>query len=176
MKTPLSWLGLNSKQQHFYRKGLLIILLVTSLPILFIGVAVNWIGTQQIEKEVIGTHQKQVKQASERIDEYLSHLENTATQWSFNPIFGSNIRKLEQIYDYELILDIYKTLFLIKGSNLLIDQVVLYLDKPGNVISEAGVSLLLVMTMIKPDYMHCCSIAIPRTGCPLSKRLAARIR
>jgi AraC-like DNA-binding protein len=136
MKTPLSWLGLNSKQQHLYRKGLLIILLVTSLPILITGVAVNWFGTLQIEKEVIGAHQKQVRQASERIDEYLSHLENTATQWVFNPIFGSDIRKLEQYYDYEMILDIYKTLFLIKGSNLLIDQVALYLDGPGKLISE----------------------------------------
>jgi len=132
-KLHYSWL-----ENHFYRKSLLIILVITCFPTMLAAHGVNWIGTRQVEKTVSTAHHTEVLLSSRRIDDFLTHLEKTATQWAFSPEFGMELRKLTEGYDYEYIRKILNTLLLIKGSSPIITQTYLYEDTSGTLFSEDG--------------------------------------
>ncbi|TBL75702.1 helix-turn-helix domain-containing protein [Paenibacillus thalictri] len=133
-RTPvISWM-----QRRFYRKSLLIVLLVTCVPTLLVGIGVNWIGISQLEKNVSAAREAQVKVSIERTDELFTHLEKNATQWAFNPVLGPKLLNLATYYDYEHIREIIKTLILLKGSSPLVEEAYLYLDTPGSIFSEEG--------------------------------------
>lgn len=129
----LSWL-----KSRFYRKSLLIILLITCFPTLLIGIGVNIIGTRQVEKSVIDAHHTEVMLSSQRIDDFLTHLEKMVTQWAFSSEFGMELKSLEKHYDYEYIRKILNLLLLIKSSSPMIEQAYLYMDSTETLYSEDG--------------------------------------
>jgi AraC-like DNA-binding protein len=141
-RTLMNWLGsflarikYSRFRRRFYRKSFAILLIAICIPTLIVGIGVKWIGTKQLERIVLDSRDYQVMQAVTRVDEYLSYLERAATQWAFNPEFGSKLRSLENSYDYTFIRNIYTNLLLLQESNTLIGSVYLYLDQPGVVFS-----------------------------------------
>ncbi|MCS7462418.1 AraC family transcriptional regulator [Paenibacillus doosanensis] len=137
-KLPFHMPAISWVQRRTYRKSLLIVLAITCLPTLLVGICVNRIGIGQLEKSVAATRELQVSQAVVRADELLTHLEKNATQWAFNPVFGLKLLNLQTDYDYEHIREIFHSLVLLKGSNPLIQEAYLYMDRPGTVYSEDG--------------------------------------
>jgi AraC-like DNA-binding protein len=125
-------------QKRFYRKSFMIILIAICLPTLVVGSGVKWIGTRQLEDSVLVARNHQVAQSAQRVDDYFSYLEKTATQWAFNPEFGVKLKSQETSYDYEFIRNVYTNLLLLKESNPLIDQVYIVLDRPGLVFSDSN--------------------------------------
>lgn len=133
-KSDILW-----KQGHFYRKSLVIVLVISCLPTLLVGIGVNWIGVSQLESNVVETRVNQVNQSVLRLDDSLTQLEKNATQWAFNQVLGMKLLDLLNFYDYEHIREIFKTLFLLKNSNPLVDEAYLYLDDVhGNLYSDEG--------------------------------------
>ncbi|MGG1517699.1 AraC family transcriptional regulator [Paenibacillus oryzisoli] len=140
-------------KQRMYRKSLLIILLAVCLPTIVIASGVKWIGTKQMESMVASSRDHQVALSAQRMDDALSYLEKISTQWAFNREFGVKLKSLETFYDYEFIRNIYTDLLLMKESNPLIEQVYLYLDRPGVVYTDNSGTIEL-KDADKPRFHH----------------------
>jgi AraC-like DNA-binding protein len=145
-------------QKRFYRKSLIIILLAICLPTILVASSVKWIGTKQLKDNVLSVRNHQVTQSAERVDDYFSNLEKTATQWAFNPEFGIKLKSLETSYDYEFIRNVYTYLLLLKESNPLVEQAYIYLDHPGLVFTDSNGTIQL-KDEEKPTFHHLLSNA-----------------
>lgn len=64
-KMNVSWL-----ESRFYRKSLLIIVLVTCFPTIIVGIGIHIMGTRQIEKSVMNSYHTEVMLSSRRIDDF----------------------------------------------------------------------------------------------------------
>lgn len=122
---------------RFYKRSLAIALLIASIPAVIIGLGFYTFGTRQIEREVLQTHRNELSMVRDRIDEQLAHLEKTASQWSFNPIFSEKLRTIDDLYRQFLeTQEFYGALFTIKGSSPLLGQVYLYVDSQRALVTE----------------------------------------
>ncbi|NHN33629.1 AraC family transcriptional regulator [Paenibacillus agricola] len=115
---------------RFFRKSLITVLIIASLPGLFIGIAIYFVGSHQISEELNTIHQQQLLQAQKSIDNQLSTLEVSLSHWAFDPQFDEKLRRLDTEFGYSQVQDIYKTLLVMKELNPLIQQVSLYLEEP----------------------------------------------
>lgn len=120
----------------FYRKSLILILLAASVPAGIIGLLMYNIGIGHIEREMNEFHRHQLKQASERTNEYLSLLEILSTHWAFNPELGDKKREYNPVADYEDTNDLERLLGLIKGMNPLVQGAYLYFDPQRVLLAE----------------------------------------
>lgn len=120
----------------FYRKSLILILFTASVPAGIIGILMYQIGIGHIEREMNEFHRHQLKQASERTNEYLSLVEILSTQWAFNPALGENKREYDPVSDYEDTNDLERLLGLIKGMNPLVQGAYLYFDPQRVLLAE----------------------------------------
>lgn len=116
--------------KRFFRQSLITVLLITSLPGLLIGVGVYFAGTGQIAGELNAIHQQQLRQAQKSIDDQLIALEMSLSHWAFDPQFDEKLRRLDPIYGYSQVQDIYRTLLVMRELNPLILRVKLYLEEP----------------------------------------------
>jgi AraC-like DNA-binding protein len=130
-------------QKRFYRQSLVLVLLAICVPTILVGSGVKWFGTRQMEEIVLSSRHHQVTQSAARVQDTLSYLERSASQWAFNADFGFKLKSLETQYDYELIRSIYTNLLLLKESSPLIDQAYIYLDQQGIVHSDSRGTLTL---------------------------------
>ena len=119
----------------FYYKSFVIVLMLTCIPIALIGTSIYVVGTRYIENEITQAHQTQLSLISERIADYLSSVELTASQWASSPVFTEQVRNIDLLKDHIKIHNLYRTLYIIKASNPLVDQVYVYLDNPQCLIS-----------------------------------------
>jgi AraC-like DNA-binding protein len=126
------------KKGDLYKKSLIIVLIIACLPAALIGGSFYVIGTHQIEQEVIQTHRSQLEKARKRIDDQLTHIELTASQWALNPLFDDKLKDMDLYKQFMNTQDLYTFLSIIKNSSTLIDQVYLYLDGKHLFISEEG--------------------------------------
>ncbi len=124
---------------------MIIVLCITSLPTAIIGAATYIMGKTQIEKAENHVHQVLVTKALDRINDDLTHLELTATQWAFDPRFDEQLRNINLKERYDVTYNLYRSLSVMKGSYPLIDQVYLYLNHstPLVVSDSEGVSPIL---------------------------------
>ncbi|TDF91229.1 helix-turn-helix transcriptional regulator [Paenibacillus piri] len=128
--------GLKFRRGSFFKKSLVIVLMITCLPAALIGVSFYFIGTAQIEQEVNATHSSQLEKARKRIDEQLAHIELTASQWSLNPLFNERLKTADLNKQFIYTQDLFRALFIIKGSSTLIEQVYLYMGDQQLLVSE----------------------------------------
>lgn len=127
--------GMDSRGE-FYRKSLIIVLLVTSLPTALIGLATYFFGVRQVEREVNKTHQIQVEQVYKRLDAQLQQVEIAINRWAFNPVFGIKLRDMNIHLDNETASELYTTLLLIQSADPVISEARLYLTNQNCVITE----------------------------------------
>ncbi|WNR46013.1 helix-turn-helix domain-containing protein [Paenibacillus roseipurpureus] len=97
------------------------------------------LGVDRIETQVNRTFEIQLDQATRQVNEQLTQLEVTLSQWAFNPIFGTRLRdKLNWGQELELANNLYKTLIIMRETNPLIAEVYLYVEPTNKLITGSG--------------------------------------
>lgn len=127
------WLGFIQKYQsnsRYFRRSLVLILLIASIPGLIIGFSTYWISTNNLEQELRRLHQNQIQHRAENIDDQMSYLEMTMSHWAFDPKFDEKLKNLNISYDFEQVQELYRTLLVMEGTHPLLQKVELYLNKP----------------------------------------------
>jgi AraC-like DNA-binding protein len=126
----------SAKRGNLYKKNLVTVLVITCIPAALIGICFYFFGTAQIEREVTRTHRGQLENARQRMDDQLAHIELTAAQWAQNPLFNEKLKDIDFNLQFQTTRELYNSLFIIKGSSTLIDQVYLYIDGQRLLITE----------------------------------------
>ncbi|MEI7025507.1 helix-turn-helix domain-containing protein [Paenibacillus sp. y28] len=114
------------KGRH-YRNILILILVISSLPGIFIGGLLYWMGGGRLENELHQLHNDQIRQRAVNIDEQLQYLELTLSHWAFDPNFNLDLMSMDFERNFEVARDITKTLLVMQGSHPLAKKVELYL-------------------------------------------------
>lgn len=126
-----------------YRRSLVTILLLSSLPGLVIGFIIFVVSTSQIEQELHAIHRDEMVKTAESIHEHFSDIEQFAAHWAFDPNFSDHLSTLDLAADYKQVHDIYQTLLVMEGSNALVDHVELYVNAPNPIVfSKNGYHML----------------------------------
>ncbi|WP_438446035.1 helix-turn-helix domain-containing protein [Gorillibacterium sp. sgz5001074] len=126
---------------RFYRKSLMMLLLVSGIPGLVIGALVYWFGGERVESELLQLHNRQIEQRASNMDQQLSTLELMLSHWAFDPKFDYTLNGLDFVKDYERARDITKTLLVMQGSNNMVKRVELYLDGEQPLLFDTEYSL-----------------------------------
>jgi AraC-like DNA-binding protein len=124
------------RRGSFYWKSLKLALVATCLPAILIGLSVYYVGVHTIVRELNNAHRVQMAQTIQRLDDYLSHLENYCALLAFNPGIEPNVDQLDFARQYKETKKLYQTLMQMKGSNPLIQDVALYLRGADRLISD----------------------------------------
>lgn len=135
------WYRSRGKLGSYFRKSLILILCIASIPTALIGMGAYLLGTKQIESEVHRSHQEQLTKAMERIDEDLAQLEIAAVQWSLDPIFDESVKSIDFRQDFRMTHSLYSKLSLIKNPYPYLSEVQLYIDQslPIIITEEKGI-------------------------------------
>ncbi|NOU85614.1 helix-turn-helix domain-containing protein [Paenibacillus sp. LMG 31460] len=121
---------------NYYYKNLIIVFIVTCLPMAIIAACNYFIAVKQIETEVKRNHQLQLQQIYNSMEKQLSHLELIGNQWGFNPIFNSDLLNGDLRQKPDTTRELLVSLRILKETNPLIDNAVLYLQKDQLLISD----------------------------------------
>lgn len=116
----------------FYRKSLIMFLVVAGIPGIITGIFVYSMAGGRLEKELLKLHNDQIEQRSLNMDKQLSNLEMMLAHWAFDSRFDESLRGHDFVRDFEKTRDITNTLLVMQGSNTMIHNVSLYLrgDQP----------------------------------------------
>ncbi|MFH5181298.1 AraC family transcriptional regulator [Paenibacillus sp. TAB 01] len=114
----------------FFRKSLILILIISSIPGIIVGGLIYWMGGGWLENELLQLHKNQIIQRAANIDDQFSYMETSLAHWAFDPKFNSSLTETNFFRDFEVARDITKTLGVMQGSNPLAKQVELYLNAP----------------------------------------------
>ncbi|SFL99255.1 AraC-type DNA-binding protein [Paenibacillus sp. 1_12] len=128
------WWTQRSGKNNFYRKSLILVLCITSLPTAIIGITSYIAGRAHIEREISQNHEALLKKSLERMNDNLAQLELAATQWSLDSRLDERLRSADLIYEYNLTHNLYRFLGVMKGAYPLINQVHLYLNQQQPII------------------------------------------
>lgn len=120
-----------------FRKSLIIVLLITSIPTALVGTATYFIGRHQIEREVTRTHNILLEKSAARIEEQLARIELTATQWTMDPQFDpAKMLHLKLKTDYADINTLNQSLMVMRNTNPLIDKIEVYIAERAATIND----------------------------------------
>lgn len=124
-------------RQKVFRKSLIIVLLITSIPTALVGSVTYFIGRHQIEAEVKRTHDILLQKSAARIEEQLARIELTTTQWTIDPIFESGkMLQLNLKTDYAEINKLNQSLLVMRNTNPLIDKIEIYMAERAATIND----------------------------------------
>lgn len=127
----------------FYRKTFILAILVSTIPVLLVGLFIYLFGTRHMEAELNNSHHQLTVNAIKRIDRQLDHLELLATFWAFYSPFASPLKQIDLYRDPDLVWQLTGNLTIIKSSDPLIEEVYVYLEKDNALISDTyGIQLL----------------------------------
>ncbi|MFS0726255.1 helix-turn-helix domain-containing protein [Paenibacillus sp. 1P07SE] len=110
--------------------------LLSTVPCMLIGVFLYLYGTTKIESALSDYHTHATDNAIKRIDSQLNHLEMIATLWSSNSPLSPSLNQIDLQRDNTLVNQIYESLTIIKSSDILIEEVYIYLEKHQALISD----------------------------------------
>ncbi|WP_189032466.1 helix-turn-helix transcriptional regulator [Paenibacillus albidus] len=112
----------------YYRKNLILVLAVSSIPGFIVGALVYWMAGGRLESELLSMHNRQIEQRAANIDEQLVNMELMLAHWAFDPKFDYTLKNLDVAQKYERSWDITKTLLVMQGSSTMVKRVELYLS------------------------------------------------
>lgn len=124
------------KSRRFYRKSFYVVLFISCLPTFLIGFFVYIFGTTHIQREVMEMHEGQVVQSLVAINTSLSDLETKAGQWVLNPTIDNHMNMVDFNIHFDVTRSILNALTVMKGADSLIQDMYLYMDITGVVISD----------------------------------------
>lgn len=128
--------GLLSYRGHAFRRSLLLILIVTTIPTLLIAVSSYYIGVSYIEREVERTHKLQLDYTVKQVSDALGHLQVGMNQWTLNPM-SDKLRGIDFKDNYAFSKEFFESLTVLNNSSALIDQAFVYLESPPRMISDS---------------------------------------
>lgn len=117
-------------------KNLGLVLLISCIPMIFIGVILYEVGTKRIGVEANRAHEAQLSQSIQQIDDYLSALEKFTVRVAFDPGFDDKLARMDFIDQFQTTKDLMKSLNLMTESNPLIQSVAVYLKDADLVIGD----------------------------------------
>ncbi|GMK42038.1 HTH-type transcriptional regulator YesS [Paenibacillus sp. CCS19] len=128
-----AWQGIRKNRQtggkrRFYRKSLIVLLLVSGIPGLITGALVYWMAGGRLESELLSMHNEQIQHRAHNVDEQLSNLELMLSHWAFDTKFNYTLRDTDFVSDFIRSRDITNTLLVMQGSNTMVKKVELYVD------------------------------------------------
>ncbi len=126
--------GKSGSKGRYYRKSLIMLLIVASIPGLITGALVYGMAGGKLKSELLHLHNKQIEQRARNIDDQLTNLELMLSHWAFDSKFDYSLENLNFIRDFETARDITKTLIVMQGSNTMNKVVGLYLGGEGQPI------------------------------------------
>jgi AraC-like DNA-binding protein/HAMP domain-containing protein len=132
----------SGEKGNYFRKSLILVLLITSLPIAFISASNYYIGIDQIQKEVFKSHQIRFEQFSEAMNKQFNQIALVMSRWSTNPIFGDQLDHFEFIDHIDQTQAIMQSLLVVGGSNLLIGEAQLFLNRQKSLLTSEGIQHL----------------------------------
>jgi AraC-like DNA-binding protein len=135
------WQGRGEKGDYF-RKSLLLVLLITSVPSIFIAITNYVIGIGQIEKELFRTHQIKFEQFSETMNKQFDQISLVMSRWSTNSLYGDHLDDLVFIDNIDRMQEIMQSLLVVGGSNVMIDEAQLFLTRQKAVLASDGIRYL----------------------------------
>ncbi|WP_224721762.1 helix-turn-helix domain-containing protein [Paenibacillus vietnamensis] len=120
----------------FYRKSLVTLLIVSSIPGLITGMLVYSMAGGKLEKELLQLHKSQIEQRARNIDSQLTNLELMLSHWAFDSKFDYSLGNRDFKKDFPIAHDITKTLLVMQGSNTMNKVVGLYVKGGPSVLFE----------------------------------------
>ncbi|CAM3610363.1 helix-turn-helix domain-containing protein [Marinicrinis lubricantis] len=113
----------------FYRKSLLVILLVTSIPGLITGLGIYLFAVGSIEQDLKALHSSQMQERVHAVDETFSYFELALSQWASDPRFDQDLMQQDLSLRFKETQDLSKALQVLQGSHPMIEQVSLYVEQ-----------------------------------------------
>ncbi|NOU93940.1 helix-turn-helix domain-containing protein [Paenibacillus sp. LMG 31456] len=120
----------------FFWKNLGLVLLITCIPIAFIGIILYYIGTSRIEAEVNRAHQNQLNLSIQQMNDYLTNLEHSVVRLAFDRSMDEMLKNMDLIQEFSKTNEFMKSFSLITESNSLIDSVSLYLRDADKLLGD----------------------------------------
>ncbi|MBD2872739.1 helix-turn-helix domain-containing protein [Paenibacillus sp. IB182493] len=119
--------GKSEPKGRYYRKSLIMLLIVASIPGLITGALVYGMAGGRLKSELLQLHNSQIEQRARNIDAQLTNLELMLSHWAFDTQFDYSLEGRNFVRDFETSRDITKTLIVMQGSNTMNKLVGLYL-------------------------------------------------
>lgn len=121
---------INFRSKSYYQKNLITLLILASLPGMIIGFVMFVISKAHIEGELKKIHENHLYSTMKTIEEQFSYVEELVAHWAVDSTFKENYQEIDLAIKYKEIHELYQSLLIMEGSNHLIDQVELYINKP----------------------------------------------
>lgn len=134
----------------FYRKSLVWLLLIGSIPGLITGVFMHVFAVDRIERDLSALHQNQMTERVKNIDDQLNYLEMNLSHWAFSPRFGWDLLDLDYVYYFKDTREITTSLVVLEGSHPIIKDVELYIDRDDPVLFKTDYYKLNDAKTIEP--------------------------
>ncbi len=132
----------------FYRKSLVFVLLVASVPTALLAFLTYYVGVRQIEQEVNRTHEVRLEQTVLRMNDQLSQLEKMVTMWKYNPMLQPPLGDMTlESFQQEIVFTqkLARTLLVMSNSSPLIREVRLFLPDSSLYVSALNSKVAILI-------------------------------
>lgn len=135
LKKSRKSLGFGWKSRYF-RRNFVLILLITFIPGLISGIGIYLFGAGKVEDELTHLHENQIDERAKNINNQLDVLEMSIAQWAFAPHFRKTLNEVDFVREFTTTREIKKFLGVLEGSQPLIDNVELFVDKETPILFQ----------------------------------------
>ncbi|MFE5323363.1 helix-turn-helix domain-containing protein [Paenibacillus sp. NPDC056579] len=111
-----------------YRKMLIMILLIASIPGLITGAIIYWFVGGRIENELLQLHKNQIIKRAENIDGQFANMELSMSHGALDTKFDYSLKEVDFFRQFSISRDISKTIVLMQGAMPLAKRLDLYID------------------------------------------------
>lgn len=129
-------------KSSYYRKNFILLLFIASIPGIISGIGLYWLGVGQIETELRKSHEKQIVERANNLNDQLDHLEVTVSYWAFDPRFNYSLTDLDFEKQFQETRDIRKKLMILHASNPLIENIEFYLKGEEPILFSPSYSVI----------------------------------
>lgn len=127
---------------EYFRRSLVLVLIITSIPSFIIAVSNYMIGVNQIEKQVFKTHALRIEQFSDMMNSQFDQISLLMSRWSNNPMFGTYLENYDFLSHVSEIQELMQTMTVVGGSSLLVSDAYLFLSEQQALLSADGIEYL----------------------------------
>lgn len=138
----------------FFRKTLIYILFIASIPGLLLGGGMYVAVTGQIERELLRQHEKQIGQLANTMDEQLSYLEISLSHWAFEAGFNETMKKTDYYYNFQATREVNQNLLIKQGSHPLLYSMELYINGQKPLLFNPSQTLVQVEKREQIEYYY----------------------
>lgn len=127
---------------NIFRKNFILILLITAIPGIISGLVIHWVSVANVEKELMDIHYNQVEERMKNIDDQFFYLEQSVSNWAFDPRFDGTLLDLDFAYQFQETRDIVKSLRILEKSHPLIEQAELFVDADKSILFNTNYNVI----------------------------------